>query len=241
MIRRNVSVNEDFPSPSSSKDIEGGSSSMDRLVPRASSTYKMSGLPSFLDLRGVTINSLAPIVLCSVVSAIFSLLFFGDIKYFILIWAICIVGLCFCAWLFAWCLNKDTGTEDMRAVANPIREGAESFLSVQYQYIMRISVFAMLFIFLSYKLRVSHAPESGEGSIDSLSTSLLGFIAVISFIFGALCSGFAGYAAMWVAAQANVRVASAAQRSFNEGNQSIVVSSGTWYLCPVVPLTIVLF
>ena len=48
---------------------------------------------------------------------------------------------------------------------------------------------------------------------------MLGIIAVISFIFGAVCSGFSGYAAMWVAAQANVRVASAAQRSFNEALQ----------------------
>jgi len=37
--------------------------------------------------------------------------------------------------------------------------------------------------------------------IDNLSTTVLGLIASISFVVGALCSGFAGYAAMWVAAQ----------------------------------------
>jgi H(+)-translocating pyrophosphatase len=132
-------------------------------------------------------------------------------------------------------MSKDTGTEAMQSVANPIREGAESFLSVQYQYIFKMSLGAMAVIFLSYKLRNEH-PESAHG-IDAMGTTVLGLIAVFSFIIGAICSGFAGYAAMWVAAQANIRVTSAAQRSFSESLQ-VCFRSGAFAAVLVISLCV---
>jgi H(+)-translocating pyrophosphatase len=242
MIQRRTSAKDDATHDSSpvsvvvGRDVESGG--MDKLIPRTITTYKL-GLPSFLDPRWVTTKSLVPVAGMSAAVAALALLFLDNIKYFILIWAICIIGFCFCLWLFAWCLNKDTGTESMLSVANPIREGAESFLSVQYQYIMQMSGLVMLFIFCSYKLRDGHAKsnEHAPVGIDALGTTMLGFIAVVSFIIGALCSGFAGYAAMWVAAQANVRVASAAQRSFNEALQ-VCFRSGAFAAVLVISLCV---
>ena len=41
-------------------------------------------------------------------------------------------------------------------------------------------------------------------------------IAAFGFVSGAICSAVAGYVSMWVAAQSNIRVASAARRSYGE-------------------------
>ena len=49
-----------------------------------------------------------------------------------------------------------------------------------------------------------------------LGNTVLGLIAALGFCFGAICSAAAGYLSMWVAAKSNVRVASAARRTYNE-------------------------
>lgn len=49
-----------------------------------------------------------------------------------------------------------------------------------------------------------------------LGNSLLGLVAAIGFVVGALCSALAGYVSMWVAARSNIRVASAARRTYGE-------------------------
>lgn len=45
---------------------------------------------------------------------------------------------------------------------------------------------------------------------------MLGIVAAVGFIAGAVCSALAGYVSMWVAARSNIRVASAARRSYGE-------------------------
>ncbi len=45
---------------------------------------------------------------------------------------------------------------------------------------------------------------------------MIGLFEAFAFLFGAFCSGFAGYCGMWVSIRANVRVASAARRCYNE-------------------------
>jgi inorganic pyrophosphatase len=49
-----------------------------------------------------------------------------------------------------------------------------------------------------------------------LGNTLLGTVAALGFVFGAVCSAISGYVSMWVAAQSNIRVASAARRSYGE-------------------------
>ena len=109
-------------------------------------------------------------------------------------------------------LSKDDGDEAMRRIADPIREGSEAFLSVQYTAIRNLAVVLAVLIFLSYRLR----PQDSTEGIDALGPTLLGLIGSIAFIMGAICSATAGYVSMWVSAQANIRVASAARRSYVE-------------------------
>jgi len=44
----------------------------------------------------------------------------------------------------------------------------------------------------------------------------LAFITSISFFLGAICSAIAGYAGIWVSVRANLRVAAAAKKCYND-------------------------
>lgn len=115
----------------------------------------------------------------------------------------------FCSYVF----SKDDGTPEMRAVSDPIREGAEGFLRVQYSAIFRMAFALAAVILLSYSLR----PDSkSQGGVDRLGSVMLGIISCASFGIGAGCSATAGYVSMWVSASSNIRVASAARRSYQE-------------------------
>lgn len=70
----------------------------------------------------------------------------------------------------------------------------------------------MLIVF-SYQFRpVGETPHG----VAVLGNMTLGAVAAMGFVFGASCSAAAGYVSMWVAAQSNIRVASAARRTYNE-------------------------
>jgi len=81
----------------------------------------------------------------------------------------------------------------MREVSNPIREGAEGFLRIQYTAISRIAVVLALLIFFSYALRTTSAVPSG---VEKLGNTTLGILGAISFLLGAVCSAGAGYISM---------------------------------------------
>ena len=52
-------------------------------------------------------------------------------------------------------LQKDNGTPAMRLISDPIKEGAEGFLKVQYTAVARIASLVAVLIFASYYLRPS--------------------------------------------------------------------------------------
>lgn len=114
---------------------------------------------------------------------------------------------------YSYIFEKDDGTPEMRAVSDPIKEGAEGFLKVQYAAIMKMAVILCFIILGSYALRPSGGSEKG---VESLGNGMLGFLASLSFVAGAACSAFVGYLSMWVSASANVRVCSCARRSYIE-------------------------
>lgn len=45
---------------------------------------------------------------------------------------------------------------------------------------------------------------------------MMAFVTSVSFLLGANCSGLAGYAGIWVSVRANVRVAAAARKDYND-------------------------
>ncbi len=103
-------------------------------------------------------------------------------------------------------LSADTGTPEMQAISDAIREGAEAFLSRQYRTIGILALVIAVVVFAGY-----HA---------SSRTAPLALKTVISFLVGAICSGLAGYTGMYVSIRANIRTASAARSSLNKALQA---------------------
>ncbi len=116
------------------------------------------------------------------------------------------LGYTFSLHLMSTVLSSHPGTPEMQDVARPIREGAEGFLLVQYSAVTRYAIPLSILIFVSYLFR----PEG------PLSSGLSGLLASLSFLTGSLMSALSGYSAMWVASLTNVRVTSAARRSYSD-------------------------
>jgi Na+/H+-translocating membrane pyrophosphatase len=70
-------------------------------------------------------------------------------------------------------------------------------------------------IMLTYFLREQHDDQLQK----LMSNYSVAFFSGLSFILGALFSGFSGYAGIWVSVRANVRVASAARNCYNNAIQ----------------------
>ncbi|MEM4161248.1 MAG: sodium-translocating pyrophosphatase [Thermoplasmata archaeon] len=102
----------------------------------------------------------------------------------------------------SWVLKQPSGTEKMKQVADAIREGADAFLKRQYSTIFMLSGILAVIIFLVVGLL------SSEGF--ALGAKIAG-----AFIFGAICSGIAGYLGMYVSVRANVKVAQASRKDAN--------------------------
>ena len=98
-------------------------------------------------------------------------------------------------------IASDTGTPEMRAISDAIREGAEAFLSRQYRTIGAIAIVLAVVVFFGYHLSPRTAPYAAK--------------TVISFLVGAVCSALAGYTGMYCSIRANIRTASAARTSLN--------------------------
>ncbi len=121
-------------------------------------------------------------------------------------------------------LENDDGTEAMRAVSDPIRQGAEGFLNVQYSAIATFALPLSVLLIISYQFRPNtdgHVHAGGNDvhggvGIHAVSNMTLGIVSALGFLFGAVCSAISGYTSMWVAAQTNIRVASAGRRSYTE-------------------------
>mmetsp|Transcript_13715 Transcript_13715/g.27387 ORF Transcript_13715/g.27387 Transcript_13715/m.27387 type:complete len:865 (+) Transcript_13715:96-2690(+) len=145
-----------------------------------------------------------------------SFVFSADKLIVILVGLSCTFGYLYSMHLCKSILRCDDGTPEMRAVSDPIREGAEGFLSVQYAAIARIAVPLTGLIWFSYLFRPDHSLDDGARGIATLGNAKLGVISGLGFVFGAVCSAVSGYVSMWVASKSNIRVASAARRSYGE-------------------------
>ncbi len=98
-------------------------------------------------------------------------------------------------------IASDSGTAEMQAISNAIREGAEAFLKRQYQTIGILAAVLAVVVFAGYHLSPRTAPYAGK--------------TVVSFLVGAVCSGLAGFTGMYCSIRSNIRAASAARSSLD--------------------------
>ncbi|MGI8907440.1 MAG: sodium-translocating pyrophosphatase [Candidatus Sumerlaeaceae bacterium] len=107
--------------------------------------------------------------------------------------------------LAGWVLARDLGTPGMQKISEAIKAGAEAFMRRMNSTIAALSVVVAALIFCGY-----YFLEKDAGKAMSMT---------VSFVAGALCSGFAGYFGMFISIRSNIRTASAARRSLNEALQ----------------------
>lgn len=131
--------------------------------------------------------------------------------------------------IYAWILRgivmkKDKGDEDMQRVWNAIRIGADSYLSRQLKTILPLIGLLTVVLFGSAYV-VPLYPETVE-EFPKNTQMIIAVGRTVAFIVGAVFSLIVGQLGMRMAIQANVRVASASRRGFNEA-LSIAYYAGT--------------
>ncbi len=111
--------------------------------------------------------------------------------------AVSVAGLIF-AWILSRVVRREAdGNDAMRTIADAIRTGANAFMKRQYRTIAILAIALAILIFGIYAL---------TGKID------VGTQTSLAFIFGALCSGIAGFSGMSVSVRSNLKTAAAADR-----------------------------
>ncbi len=104
-----------------------------------------------------------------------------------------LIGLAFAGYLTWWILRKDTGTPEMKAISDAIREGAMAYLARQYKTIAIFSIILGVLIAIG-----------------------INWLTGVAFLLGAFFSALSGYIGMYVSVSSNIRTASAARRTLNE-------------------------
>ncbi|MCJ7769214.1 MAG: sodium/proton-translocating pyrophosphatase, partial [Dehalococcoidales bacterium] len=114
-----------------------------------------------------------------------------------LIAVICgVLGLVVAAFLAYYVLKQPQGSEKVRQISAAIKEGALTFLGREYR------ILAIFVVVVAIALGV--VPD-------------LGWFVSIAFVFGAICSGLAGFIGMSIAIRTNSRTATAVQQSLSQG------------------------
>jgi len=105
-----------------------------------------------------------------------------------------VLGLALAGFMALYVLRQDQGSEKIREISDAIKEGALAFLGREYRI---LAIFVVLVAIIL-------------GVIPNL-----GLWVALSFVFGAICSGLAGFIGMNIAIRSNSRTAAAAQKSLN--------------------------
>jgi K(+)-stimulated pyrophosphate-energized sodium pump len=103
----------------------------------------------------------------------------------------------------AWVAKQDAGNERMQLIGKWIADGAMAFLAREYKSLAIFVVATAIVLGVA-----NHFTSDDTNAMIS-----------VSFIFGAACSGLAGYVGMKTATKANIRTASAARKGLNEALQ----------------------
>ncbi|KTB48710.1 vacuolar-type H(+)-translocating pyrophosphatase [Dehalogenimonas alkenigignens] len=107
-----------------------------------------------------------------------------------------VLGLVVAYFLARFVLSQDEGNARVREIAAAIKEGALAFLGREYRVLaVFVAIVTLVLVFVP----------------------ALGWKVALAFVFGAICSGLAGYVGMTIAVRANSRTAAAAAKSLNHG------------------------
>jgi len=123
-----------------------------------------------------------------------------------------VLGLAVAAFLAYYVLKQSQGSERIREVSAAIKEGALAFLGREYR------ILAIFVVVVAIILGVVPA---------------LGWLISLAFVFGAICSGLAGFIGMSIAIRANSRTAAAVQKSLNHGLRVSFRSGAVMGMCVV--------
>ena len=107
-----------------------------------------------------------------------------------------VLGLVLAGFMALYVLRQGQGSERIREISAAIKEGALAFLGREYK------ILAIFVVVVAVILGV--VPN-------------LGWWVSLAFVFGAICSGLAGFIGMNIAVRANSRTAAAVQKSLNHG------------------------
>lgn len=137
------------------------------------------------------------------------------------IWAVfgvAILGLLYAIFLRREIMREDKGTEKMQEVWGAIRDGADAYLRQQLRSILPlIGVLTVALFFSVYIVPPTpEALERFEGMSDDQIRLWIGLARAFAFVLGSGFSLTVGQIGMRMAVQGNVRVASAARRSFGD-------------------------
>ena len=116
-------------------------------------------------------------------------------------------------WILCEILIKDVGPKGMQEIAEVILQGSEGFFVTQYGTIFFYAGCTSVGLFAMYAMRDIPAQSKLNTYFSPLS---MAFITSISFLLGAVCSAIAGYAGIWVSVRANLRVAAASKKCYND-------------------------
>ena len=116
------------------------------------------------------------------------------------VFAVSVFSLAVAGYIVTWILRQDTGTEQMREIADAIKVGAEAYLMRQYRTISIIAVITAILLAIGI-----HDPKN----------QWAGTYTAGGFMLGALMSNLAGYIAMYISVRANVRAARGAMTSLD--------------------------
>jgi len=132
--------------------------------------------------------------------------------------AVALLGLGYAVFLRRQILAYDKGTPQMIEIWNAIRVGADAYLKRQLKTVLPlIFIFTIVLFFSVYIIPPSEeALRRFAGLSPNLITFIVGIGRAIAFVAGAVFSLMVGQLGMRMAVEGNVRVASAARRSFSE-------------------------
>jgi K(+)-stimulated pyrophosphate-energized sodium pump len=126
-----------------------------------------------------------------------------------------LIAIGFALYLARDVLRRDQGTQAMQDVSGTIYEGAVAFIRRQYTTIAVLAVVGAVVIGIVITL----VETAAVADVPKLAGLPIGIMTAVAFAVGAACSMASGIIGMFVSVKANVRTASAAQRSLVEAVQ----------------------